>query len=177
MRYNAEIKEGFVYVMTNPSLLELVKVGASTNVEARRITLSQTLPYAYVLHHAEQVSDMWAAEKRAHAALVSRQVGDSEFFRCTPEEAVAAVRGVRLGLEAPHVRHAQDIGSFIRKARKRNTLTLQQLADMVDTSRGVIQRLENGEIGGTRLRTFLSVCDALSLTLHISAAGSDATPF
>ena len=175
MRYQTEIKAGFVYVMTNPALREIVKVGASENVEARRVTLSAGLPYDYEVHHAEPVIDMWGAERRAHASLISRRIERSEFFRCTPAEAVAVIRGAVVDLEPAHVRHIQDIGAFVRKARGRNMLTAEQLARLVGVSRGAIQRLEAGEIGGTSVRTFLSVCDALSLTVSITSPASDFT--
>lgn len=175
MRYNTEIKAGFVYVMTNPAMLEIVKIGASENVESRRAALSQCLPYDYAVHHTEPVLDMWGAEKRAHAALVSRRIDGSEFFRCTPEEAVSAIRGTCVALEPAHVRHVQDIGIFVRKARGRNLLTTEQLARLVGVSRGAVERLEKGEIGGTSVRTFLSICDALSLTVSIKSASDDST--
>ena len=43
--------KGFIYIMTNPALKDMVKIGYATDVEARRKTLSTTaLPYDYEVY-------------------------------------------------------------------------------------------------------------------------------
>ena len=43
--------QGFIYIMTNPCLKDMVKIGYATNVETRRKQLSTTaLPYEYEVY-------------------------------------------------------------------------------------------------------------------------------
>ena len=49
--------KGFIYIMTNPSLKDMVKIGFATNVEARRRQLSTTaLPYDYEIYATYETS-------------------------------------------------------------------------------------------------------------------------
>ena len=42
------MSKGYIYIMTNPGLRDMVKIGYATNVEERRKQLSTTaLPYDY----------------------------------------------------------------------------------------------------------------------------------
>ena len=44
-------KKGYIYIMTNPALINMVKIGYATNVEERRKQLSTTaLPYEYEVY-------------------------------------------------------------------------------------------------------------------------------
>ncbi len=44
-------KKGYIYIMTNPALVNMVKIGYATNVEERRKQLSTTaLPYEYEVY-------------------------------------------------------------------------------------------------------------------------------
>ena len=44
--------KGYIYIMTNPALKDMVKIGYATDVESRRKQLSTTaLPYEYEMQH------------------------------------------------------------------------------------------------------------------------------
>ena len=46
-----ENKNGYIYIMTNPALVNMVKIGYAQNVEERRKQLSTTaLPYEYEVY-------------------------------------------------------------------------------------------------------------------------------
>ena len=43
--------KGYIYIMTNPALKDMVKIGFATDVESRRKQLSTTaLPYEYEVY-------------------------------------------------------------------------------------------------------------------------------
>lgn len=45
------MSKGFIYIMTNPALKDMVKIGYASDVEARRKQLSTTaLPYDYEVY-------------------------------------------------------------------------------------------------------------------------------
>ena len=45
------MSKGFIYIMTNPCLKNMVKIGYATDVESRRKQLSTTaLPYEYEMY-------------------------------------------------------------------------------------------------------------------------------
>ena len=47
------MSKGYIYIMTNPCLQDMVKIGYATNVEERRKQLSTTaLPYEYEVYAA-----------------------------------------------------------------------------------------------------------------------------
>jgi transcriptional regulator with XRE-family HTH domain len=53
----------------------------------------------------------------------------------------------------PHSRYAKDaatlLGQLIRKARIDKTMTTEELADRAGLSRGLLRRIENGDLGCT----------------------------
>ena len=85
---------GWLYVLTNPVMPGLVKVGFSTKmVEARLAELHTTgVPLPFEVAFAALVRSPRQAEKRVHAALAAHRVSkDREFFRCTDADAVRAI--------------------------------------------------------------------------------------
>ena len=49
--------KGYIYIMTNPALKDMVKIGYATDVEARRKQLSTTaLPYDYEVYATYETS-------------------------------------------------------------------------------------------------------------------------
>ena len=57
--------EGYIYIMTNPCLHDMVKIGYASDVEARRKQLSTTaLPYDY------QIARKTAVNLNAHCLIL-----------------------------------------------------------------------------------------------------------
>jgi T5orf172 domain len=87
---------GILYVLTNPLMPGLVKIGCTTGpVEDRIKALSSTsgVPVAFQCHFAAQVDDLTAKEKTLHQLFSDKRVNPNrEFFQIAPEKAVLAIR-------------------------------------------------------------------------------------
>ncbi len=86
---------GWVYVMSNKAMPGLVKVGYSMkDPEARADELQHTgSPFRPAVEYEAMVEEPRDIEQRAHRALQSC-LEAKEWFRCTPEHAVIAIRSV-----------------------------------------------------------------------------------
>ena len=79
--------EGIVYVLTNPGMPGLVKIGKTKNIEQRLKDLYTTgVPDPFECAYAVKVADMDTVEKAFHAAFDPyRNRKKKEFFRIKPE--------------------------------------------------------------------------------------------
>ena len=96
--------KGYIYIMTNPALKDMVKIGYATDVETRRKQLSTTaLPYEYEIY-ATYETDGKLEDKKLHNLIDSlnpdlRVSKNREFFMMTAEdaydllEAIATISG------------------------------------------------------------------------------------
>lgn len=101
--------KGFIYIMTNPALKDMVKIGYAQNVETRRKQLSTTaLPYEYEVYATYETSGN-LEDKMLHKMI--DQLNDNlrvsknrEFFVMTPQEAyelleaIATISGTKVKL-------------------------------------------------------------------------------
>ena len=88
------IQPGWLYLMTNPAMPGLVKVGMTTrSPEERAQELASTgVPMPFTVAAAWPVDDVRAAESAAHAALARHRVDDArEWFRLSADQAIAAL--------------------------------------------------------------------------------------
>jgi hypothetical protein len=87
---------GVLYVLTNPFMPGLVKIGCTTGpVEERIKALSSAtgVPVAFQCHFAAQVESMAAKEKTLHQLFSDKRVNPNrEFFQVAPEKIVLAIR-------------------------------------------------------------------------------------
>jgi hypothetical protein len=87
---------GILYVLTNPLMPGLVKIGCTTGrVEDRIKSLSAAtgVPVAFQCHFAAQVDNMAAKEKTLHQLFSDKRVNPNrEFFQVPPEKVVLAIR-------------------------------------------------------------------------------------
>ena len=98
--------KGFVYVLSNPSMPGLVKIGFTVKVPTERaLELSTTgVPMPYEVEFYCLVEDPAALEARVHEALSpKRQSSAREFFRVDSSEAVRTITGIAASPE--HVWH------------------------------------------------------------------------
>lgn len=89
-KYEKPKRPGFVYVLTNPSLDGMVKVGMTTaTVERRAKQLSQStsIPTQFEIHASFESTDPSADEQRVHLALQEHRVPSSEFFMVSAAKA------------------------------------------------------------------------------------------
>jgi hypothetical protein len=87
--------EGWVYIITNKAMPDVVKVGFTTNApEERAAGLSHTgIPHAYVVEYAALVNHYRGVERKAHALLNEcRENKNREWFRCDIGTAISAIR-------------------------------------------------------------------------------------
>ena len=87
---------GILYVLTNPFMPGLVKIGCTTGpVEERIKGLSSHtgVPVAFQCHFAAKVENMAAKEKTLHQLFSDKRVNPNrEFFQVAPEKIVLAIR-------------------------------------------------------------------------------------
>ena len=88
------IEPGWLYLLTNPAMPGLVKIGMTTrSPEERALELASTgVPMPFHVAAAWAVDDVRAAERDAHATLARYRVSDQrEWFRLTVPEAMRAL--------------------------------------------------------------------------------------
>lgn len=87
---------GVIYILTNPVMPGLVKIGCTTGpVEDRVKDLSSAtgVPVAFACHFAARVSNMLAKEKLLHQLFDDHRINPKrEFFKIAPEKVVIALR-------------------------------------------------------------------------------------
>lgn len=109
---------GFIYIMTNPALKDMVKIGYATDVELRRKQLSTTaLPYEYETYATYETSGN-LEDKKLHRMIDNlnpdlRVTSNREFFVMTPQEAfdlletIAIISGTKDKLKRAKVDEAK----------------------------------------------------------------------
>ncbi len=112
------MSKGYIYIMTNPALKDMVKIGFATDVEARRKQLSTTaLPYEYETYAVYETSGN-LEDKKLHKMIDSlnpdlRVTSNREFFVMSPEdayellEAIATISGTKEKLKKVKVSPAK----------------------------------------------------------------------
>ncbi len=85
---------GYVYVMSNPSMPGIVKIGRSIDPNRRGSELQSTgVPTPFKIEYAAMVRDMSKVERELHERFASQRVNrNREFFNLPVDEAVNAVR-------------------------------------------------------------------------------------
>lgn len=86
---------GWCYVITNPHINGLVKIGwTARQPEIRALELYTTgVPSEYQIEYAAEVAAADAAEKHAHLILRDvRENASREYFRCSVKDAISVVR-------------------------------------------------------------------------------------
>lgn len=83
-------KEGIVYILSNPAMPGLVKVGQTINLQNRMRTLFSTgVPLPFRCVYAKKVANCSEVERKLHKGLHShRENGNREFFRIAEEEVI-----------------------------------------------------------------------------------------
>lgn len=100
------MKKGFIYIMTNPGLKDMVKIGYATDVEVRRQQLSSTnVPFDYEIYATYETSGN-LEDKKLHVLIDKlnpelRITKNREFYGMGPEdafqllEAIATISGTQ----------------------------------------------------------------------------------
>ena len=91
--------KGYIYIMTNPALDGMVKIGYATDVETRRKQLSTTaLPYEYEVYATYETSGK-LEDKKLHKLIDNlnpdlRVTKSREFFVMSPEDAYELLESI-----------------------------------------------------------------------------------
>ena len=129
--------EGTVYVLTNPAMPNIVKIGKTTrNVELRLADLYSTgVPLPFECEYAAKVKDVDKTEKAFHTAFEPSRVNPRrEFFNINPEQAIAVLELMAIEDVTPAVQNEAkniDIEAFVSaekfKKKRRPTLNYYEM--------------------------------------------------
>ena len=83
-----------VYILTNESMPDIIKIGITDNLSRRLRDLDNTsTPLPFECFYAVEVKDTHSIEKLLHEAFDDKRVRQNrEFFNCTPEQAKSALK-------------------------------------------------------------------------------------
>lgn len=93
--------KGYIYIMTNPCLQDMVKIGYAKDIETRRKQLSTTaLPYEYEVYATYETSGN-LEDKKLHRLIDNlnsdlRVSKSREFFVMSPEEAFELLESIAM---------------------------------------------------------------------------------
>lgn len=87
-----------VYLLTNPTMPDLVKIGRTDNLKRRMRELSRCtgVPLPFECYYCCEVKDAKKVEAGLHEAFADRRVSKKEFYRINPERVRAALELVSL---------------------------------------------------------------------------------
>ena len=83
-----------VYILTNPAFPDYIKIGRTSNLKQRLISLDNTsMPLPYECYYAAQVDNASKVEKLIHQSFDKYRVRKNrEFFELLPENAKSALQ-------------------------------------------------------------------------------------
>ena len=118
-----------VYILTNQSMSDTIKIGITDDLESRMKQLDNTsTPLPFECYYAVEVEDARAIEKKIHEGLDDKRIRQNrEFFNATAEQAkaileIAEVMGGKNVtptediVETPQDKQALDTARKIRKS-------------------------------------------------------------
>lgn len=117
---------GYVYVLTNPTIPDLVKIGKTSNLEERVRSLSSHsgVPVPFEVYYSCEVSDPHKVEKHLHDGFGDHRVNPKrEFFRINPERVVSILKLVEVRDVTPQndIVDDEDERISLNKERGRRT--------------------------------------------------------
>ena len=96
LQKDKQVKEGYVYVITNPAWPEWVKIGMAIDAEDRLNGYQTSSPMRdYQLVHAIPTPDRSRAERVAHKAAALCGERQGEWFKIATEEAVTILQHIK----------------------------------------------------------------------------------
>ena len=111
--------DGIVYVLTNPAMPKMVKIGRTGNdIDTRLSQLYSTgVPLPFECAYAARVADMDAVEKAFHNAFGPYRVNPKrEFFSIEPEQAIGLLDLMKLEDMTPAVQEEASLVDIDAKA-------------------------------------------------------------
>jgi len=112
-----------VYILTNLAMPGYIKIGRTTNLSQRLLSLDNTsLPLPFECFYASKVKDSYFVEKQLHRAFDDNRIRrNREFFKISPEQVVAALRLAEIEEITPidEIVDSKDDYIALEKARTR----------------------------------------------------------
>jgi hypothetical protein len=116
---------GYIYVLANPAMPHIVKIGKSRNVahvRAAKLSRNTAVPAAFQVIFQYRVYDCDAIERLIHRALAYRRyTREREFYAVRPDLAVSLVRQIILSVanaEREFLAGLSPLGRKLYEARK-----------------------------------------------------------
>src|SRR5271168_5325297 len=112
---------GYVYILSNPSMPGLVKIGKTTTAPSQRMQElhSTGVPTPFELEFAVEVADCHASERAAHGALNQHRVSvNREFFEVSARQAILAILPVLGEYKLVAVKESQGIEEIETQLRR-----------------------------------------------------------
>lgn len=137
-----------VYLLTNPTMPDLVKIGRTTDLEARLRQLSthSGVPVPFECFYACEVGDSVKVEKALHDAFGDHRINSRrEFFRLNPDRAVAILELVTIRDATLTVEVAEDQAELDALHREQ-TRREQFRFSMVDIPPGSVLTFSKDEL-------------------------------
>jgi len=100
-----------IYVLTNPVMPDLIKIGRTTNLEERLRSLSSHtgVPVPFEVYFACTVADATKVEKSVHDAFGDHRINQRrEFFRINPERVISVLQLVAINDVTPSADIVED---------------------------------------------------------------------
>ena len=161
---------GFVYILTNPSMPDLVKIGCTTRTpedRAEEISRGTGVPSKFHVAYKQPVSNPFETERLLHAHLAEQRVNQTrEFFDLSLDEAIKLVHEIYGGKEAHDeldnaVTKLNSTGNGLTLSSSHQPLTTRNIrqAAMATTVRELKDVLRSaGTRGYSRLRKDELIC-------------------
>ena len=125
---------GYIYVLTNPTIPDLVKIGKTTNLEERVRSLSSHsgIPVPFEVYYSCEVIDSDKVEKHLHDGFGDHRVNPKrEFFRINPERVVSILKLVEIRDVTPLsdlVEDEEERTSLNRERSRRSPFTFSSVS-------------------------------------------------
>ena len=169
--------KGYVYVMSNPSMPGLLKIGfSSKDPKERAAELSKDtgVPKPFVVEYEAHVENPKGYEQSVHKRLQQKRYG-KEFFECSVEEAVIAIKnevGSGLIYEEYHKAKREQIEESKKSDKEERAALEKQI--LMDEKRNVkttgIQKLALKNPEGANYLKFIILIFGFVLTSGAGAA-------
>ena len=138
-----------IYILTNQSMPDTIKIGITDNLERRIKELDNTsMPLPFECYYAVEVEDASKIEKKIHEGLDDARIRDNrEFFNTTPEQAksileIAEIMGGKdVTPKGDIVETAQDKQALENAKKQRSRFNFQ----MIDLQPGTILKFRKDE--------------------------------
>ena len=117
--------KGYIYIMTNPALKNMVKIGYASDVESRRKQLSTTaLPYDYEVYATYETSGQ-LEDKKLHKMIDQlnpdlRVSKSREFFVLSPDDAYSLLEAIAL------ISGTKEKLKLVKQSNQKNSIRIKR---------------------------------------------------